>query len=216
LATDAPAATAKLHDARHLLVVVTNQPDVAHGITTRERVHAIKQLVLDRLTLDAVYFCFHNSDSCECRKPKAGVLHAAARDLNLDPAVSWLIGDLGSTDVEASQSAAFQSVLLERSYNWRNGGGVLPTLNLTADATTTTWRRPQGSSLLTCLSPMDEQLGAMNTIDLSVVVPPVLQGRCQRSRIPAAQRDRGPGPADRILMAILARPFLLVGAKPQA
>ncbi|HEV3449834.1 MAG TPA: HAD-IIIA family hydrolase [Acidimicrobiia bacterium] len=138
LVGDAADATARLRDAGFALVVVTNQPDVARGITTRERVEGINELVRDRLQLDAVYACFHDGDGCACRKPKAGMLRAASLEMDLDLAASWLVGDRW-VDIAAAAASGVRSVLLERPYSWRRAGGAEPPPGLAPDATTATF-----------------------------------------------------------------------------
>jgi D-glycero-D-manno-heptose 1,7-bisphosphate phosphatase len=134
LTPDAKSATSMLRDAGFVLVVVTNQPDVPRNITPLGVVEAINRLVVDQLGLDAVYACLHDGDSCECRKPKPGMLTGAARDLELDLPASWLIGDRW-VDIGAAAAAGVRSVLLERDYSWRQAGGVLPPADLHPDFT---------------------------------------------------------------------------------
>src|SRR5207247_9174681 len=41
-----------------------------------------------------VYYCPHNVLSdCACRKPRPGMLLAAARDLGVRPRSAWMVGD---------------------------------------------------------------------------------------------------------------------------
>ena len=80
----AAAALDALRAAGYCLVVVTNQPDVARGSTTRAEVDAINAELRRALPLDAIYVCFHDGPDCECRKPRPGMLLDAARDLDLD------------------------------------------------------------------------------------------------------------------------------------
>ena len=65
--------------AGFLLIVVTNQPDVARGTTTREAVEAINAALGAALPIDEFRTCYHDSEAgCDCRKPKPGALLAAA------------------------------------------------------------------------------------------------------------------------------------------
>src|ERR1700710_363756 len=102
LALDA-AAAAQANGAA--LVVVTNQGAIARGRATEAGVMAIHALLVESLSklgivLDGIYICPHHPLSpdptqrdCACRKPKPGLILAAARDLNLDLDASLLIGD---------------------------------------------------------------------------------------------------------------------------
>ena len=70
---------AALRAAGFLLIVVTNQPDVARGTTTREAVEEINAALGAALPIDEFRTCFHDSGfECDCRKPKPGALLAAA------------------------------------------------------------------------------------------------------------------------------------------
>ena len=99
------------------IVVVTNQPDVARGAATREQVEAINDRLVAALPVDAVYVCYHdNADECDCRKPKPGMLTAAARDRGIDLTRSYMVGDRWS-DVAAGREARCRTVWIERGYD---------------------------------------------------------------------------------------------------
>jgi D-glycero-D-manno-heptose 1,7-bisphosphate phosphatase len=109
-----------LREAGFPLVVVTNQPDVARGTQTRERVEEMNEHVRAELPVLDVLTCYHDTaDGCSCRKPKPGLLLAAARRWRLDPGRSFLIGDRWS-DIAAGQAAGCRTVLLHRPYSGRN------------------------------------------------------------------------------------------------
>jgi D-glycero-D-manno-heptose 1,7-bisphosphate phosphatase len=106
------------HDAGYVVVVVTNQPDVARGMASLEKVEAINAHIADALAIDALYTCYHDGEWCSCRKPRPGLLLQAARDRALDLERSWLIGDRW-VDIAAGRAAGVKTVLLERPYSWR-------------------------------------------------------------------------------------------------
>jgi len=115
----APAALNELRRAGHLLIVVTNQPDVARGAQTREGVDQINRLLMARLPLDQIYVCCHDTaDHCACRKPAPGLLSDAARQWGIDLAASFMVGDRWS-DVEAGRAAGCTTILLDRDYSRR-------------------------------------------------------------------------------------------------
>ncbi|HEX2039692.1 MAG TPA: HAD-IIIA family hydrolase [Acidimicrobiales bacterium] len=110
---------ARLRDAGYLLVVVTNQPDVARGTARREDVEEINRRLAADLELDAVYSCMHdNADGCECRKPLPGLLLQAAREQGIDLPSSWLIGDRW-VDIAAGNAVGVRSILLETPHSRR-------------------------------------------------------------------------------------------------
>jgi histidinol-phosphate phosphatase family protein len=134
LANGATEALDRLRDAGFALIVITNQPDVPRGETTREIVDEINAALQARLPLDGIYTCFHDTgDDCDCRKPRPGLILAAARDHSIDLDQSWLIGDRW-VDIAAGRSAGVRTVILERSYSWRPTHEGPPPPQLHADA----------------------------------------------------------------------------------
>jgi D-glycero-D-manno-heptose 1,7-bisphosphate phosphatase len=114
-----PAALNALKAGGYQLVVVTNQPDVARGSTSLQLVGDIHARLADTLALDAILTCFHDdSDDCECRKPKPGLLLQAARELSLDLASSFMIGDRWR-DVEAGRRAGCRTFYVDQGYEER-------------------------------------------------------------------------------------------------
>ncbi|OLE38984.1 MAG: hypothetical protein AUG48_00330 [Actinobacteria bacterium 13_1_20CM_3_68_9] len=110
------AACVRLREAA-LLVMVTNQPDIARGRQTRAAVDAINDELRARLPLDGVYLCPHDDpDGCSCRKPKPGMLLMAATELNIDLERSVMVGDRWR-DVEAGRQAGCATVLVDRRYH---------------------------------------------------------------------------------------------------
>jgi D-glycero-D-manno-heptose 1,7-bisphosphate phosphatase len=100
-----------------MLVVVTNQPDVARGTQTREVVEQINARLCAELPIDAVYVCYHDTaDHCSCRKPQPGMVRQAARDHDLDLQHSFMVGDRWS-DIAAGQAAGCTTFLIDVPYN---------------------------------------------------------------------------------------------------
>jgi D-glycero-D-manno-heptose 1,7-bisphosphate phosphatase len=95
-------------------VIVTNQPDVATGRQRREVVEAMHNFLLSRFPVDAVKVCYHaDAHNCACRKPKPGMLLEAARELSIDLAGSFMVGDRWR-DVAAGRSAGVRGAILIR------------------------------------------------------------------------------------------------------
>jgi D-glycero-D-manno-heptose 1,7-bisphosphate phosphatase len=112
-------AVDRLGELGLLRIVVTNQPDVARGAQTRDAVEAINQALVERLSLDDVYTCYHDSpDGCACRKPLPGLLLQAAERHGLDLEGSFMVGDRWS-DVEAGRAAGCSTFLIPEMYSQR-------------------------------------------------------------------------------------------------
>lgn len=114
-----PPALERLSQAGFALVVVTNQPDVARGLQRREHVEEINAHLQATLPLLGVMTCFHDGpDACGCRKPKPGLLLAAAVRWSLDVAAGFLVGDRWS-DILAGQAAGCRSILIDTPFSSR-------------------------------------------------------------------------------------------------
>lgn len=110
-------ALQNLHYAHYLLVVVTNQPDVARGVTNKEEVEKINESLLARLPLDAIKSCYHdNGDFCLCRKPLPGLLLMAAEEYGIDLSKSFMVGDRWR-DIEAGASAGCKTFFINYRYS---------------------------------------------------------------------------------------------------
>ena len=112
-----PEALALLAGHGLRLIVVTNQPDVARGVQTRERVEEIHAGLLQRLPLNAVLTCYHDAaDGCACRKPRPGLMHDAAKAYGIDLSRSFMVGDRWR-DIEAGRAAGCLTLLVDAPYN---------------------------------------------------------------------------------------------------
>ncbi len=109
-----------LKQAFFLLIVITNQPDVARGAMTRKSVEEINRELSSHLPLDDFFICYHDdSDDCACRKPKPGLLLEAAAKYEIDLAGSFFIGDRWR-DIQAGVAAGCRTVLIDHCYNERS------------------------------------------------------------------------------------------------
>lgn len=110
LVPGAVEALRSLRAAGYLLVVVTNQSGIAKGMYTLDeyrRVAARVDGVLKEagVPVDATRFCPHHPDAvppCSCRKPATGMHRDAARELGIDLARSWYVGDKASDVLPAA------------------------------------------------------------------------------------------------------------------
>jgi histidinol-phosphate phosphatase family protein len=95
------------------VLVASNQSGVARGLLTREDVERVNRRVAELLgPFDAMLYCPHgDDDGCECRKPAAGLVLAAAAIAGVDPARCIVIGDCAA-DVGAARSAGAGSILV--------------------------------------------------------------------------------------------------------
>jgi D-glycero-D-manno-heptose 1,7-bisphosphate phosphatase len=109
----------RLKEAGFMLLVVTNQPDVARGSQRREAVEALNDKIAAALPVDEFFVCWHDdSDDCDCRKPKPGLLLAAAAKHGIDLQRSFLIGDRWR-DIDAGALAGCRTALIDYKYHER-------------------------------------------------------------------------------------------------
>ncbi len=90
----------------YLLVIVTNQSGIARGYYTEKDLGILNEWLTAFLSekgvdLAGIYYCPHHPEAkidryrmdCNCRKPKTGLFHKAASDLDIDLTRSIVIGD---------------------------------------------------------------------------------------------------------------------------
>ena len=112
-------ACAKLKAAGFLLVVATNQPDVGRGTLSQSALDAIHAEMCRLLPIDRVEVCIHpgqGRSDCDCRKPEPGMLLTAARELGIDLAQSWMVGDRWR-DIDCGTSAGVKTVFIDYGYD---------------------------------------------------------------------------------------------------
>lgn len=109
-------AVRRLKSAGYLIIVCTNQPDVATGRTLRSTVDAMHEIVRAKLNVDDIKICFHTDvDGCECRKPKPGMLLDAARERSIDLSKSYFVGDRWR-DIVAGRAAGCLTIFVDYGY----------------------------------------------------------------------------------------------------
>jgi len=117
-------AVRALERGGYAVVVITNQSAVARGLVTESELAAIHAELAARFAnagapLDAIYACPHHPTEgfapyrreCDCRKPKSGLLERAARELELDLARSWIVGD-AERDLAAGAGLGVRGILV--------------------------------------------------------------------------------------------------------
>jgi D-glycero-D-manno-heptose 1,7-bisphosphate phosphatase len=113
-----------LNHAGFPVVVVTNQSGIAKGLLTEDVVADVHRAMTDVLaaggaSVAAYYYCPHHARGsvpaftveCDCRKPRSGLIDRAARELGLDPARSFVVGDKWS-DVGLARAAGARGLLV--------------------------------------------------------------------------------------------------------
>ena len=113
-----------LNRAGYCTVVTTNQSAVARGIIDEGFLRKVHEEIDRRLArggarIDRYFYCPHHPEAklesyrqlCECRKPRPGMILAAARELNLDLSRSVMVGDR-RLDVASGRAAGVRTILV--------------------------------------------------------------------------------------------------------
>jgi len=125
-------AIRRINQSEYLAVVVTNQPGIAKGFLSIEKLKEVHKLLetslgQEKAFLNQIYFCPHHPEkgfegevaelkiSCDCRKPEIGMILKAEAEYNIDLSKSFFIGDT-TTDIRTAKNAGLTSVLVETGY----------------------------------------------------------------------------------------------------
>lgn len=110
-------ALTALNRAGFLLIVATNQPDVASGKQRREVVEAMHRKLREALPLDDIKACYELDSPTSTRyKPKPGMLLEASQEWNIDLTRSYMVGDRWR-DVGAGRRAGCFTIFIDRGYD---------------------------------------------------------------------------------------------------
>jgi D-glycero-D-manno-heptose 1,7-bisphosphate phosphatase len=133
----ARAALEQLKREGFLLIVFTNQPDVARARTKRADVDKINAQLAAILPLDAIEVCEHDdTEQCECRKPKPGMILRGRDRLGVDLVASFVVGDRWR-DIEAGRRAGCRTILIGDGYG--EFFPSAPTINLASLPEAASW-----------------------------------------------------------------------------
>ena len=111
-------AIARLHQAGYHIAVATNQSGIARGLIDLDTLHNIHKRMHELVAqaggkIDVVAFCPHSdSNDCDCRKPKPGMLYTISERLNIDLSTVAVVGD-SLRDVQAAMATAAQPILVK-------------------------------------------------------------------------------------------------------
>jgi histidinol-phosphate phosphatase family protein len=130
-------AVKTINGSDFLSFVITNQPVVARNLCSMEDVREVHRKLETLLGdegawVDDIYFCPHHPDrgypeenplykiDCRCRKPKTGMIEAAAQDYPVDLSESWIIGDR-TMDIQTGVNAGLATVLVRTGMGGKDG-----------------------------------------------------------------------------------------------
>lgn len=128
LLPDSAKAIREAKDLGFKVFIITNQSGVARGLLTERDLEEIHTRLVDVLAaehahIDAIYYCPHHPDfgsgeyrkECDCRKPNIGMVTQAAREFDVDPKASFVIGDR-MIDIQLGRNIKAKSILVLTGY----------------------------------------------------------------------------------------------------
>ena len=117
LYNDAEKVIHKIRDKGYLVLIVSNQPDIARGFLKKSVLNEMTNKIYDKLSIDDIFYCMHDDpDAAGCRKPATGLIIKAQKKWDLDLRKSIMIGD-SEKDYGAAKNAGIKFILMSRSHN---------------------------------------------------------------------------------------------------
>jgi D-glycero-D-manno-heptose 1,7-bisphosphate phosphatase len=108
-----------LQKAGYLLVIISNQSGIGRGLFKIEDTEKMHIYMLDRfkehdIRIEEIYYCVHHPEtgSCLCRKPDSLHVEKALARFNIDPTLSYFIGDK-ERDTIAGEKVGVKGILIE-------------------------------------------------------------------------------------------------------
>ena len=108
-----------LQKTGYLLIIISNQSGIGRGlfkIEDTEKMHAylLGELKKQGIHIEEIYYCVHHPEtgSCLCRKPDSLNVEKALARFDIDPVLSYFIGDK-ERDILAGEKAGVKGILME-------------------------------------------------------------------------------------------------------
>ncbi len=106
----------KLLKKKFILIVITNQPDIKRKLISLEELNLIHKKLYNFIKYDKLYYSAALNKNSFMRKPNPGMLSKAIKEFNINPKLSYLIGDRWS-DIQAGHKVGCKSIFIDRNYN---------------------------------------------------------------------------------------------------
>ena len=121
------AEAIRLLNRKFLVIIITNQPQIARGLCTEKDVKKINNYIITKLEkngakIDSVFYCPHHPDVnneakkysivCGCRKPEIQMVLEAKNKFGIDLQKSYFVGDT-TTDIKTGKNSGCKTVLVK-------------------------------------------------------------------------------------------------------
>jgi D-glycero-D-manno-heptose 1,7-bisphosphate phosphatase len=110
-------ALKKLNQAGYEVFIISNQAGVAKGLYTLKDLDEINKNMLKEVEkaggrIRSIHYCPHmDEDNCGCRKPKTGLFSLAAKDLGVNFADAFFVGD-NRRDILAGKAIGCKTIFV--------------------------------------------------------------------------------------------------------
>ncbi|MGD6802817.1 D-glycero-alpha-D-manno-heptose-1,7-bisphosphate 7-phosphatase [Rossellomorea aquimaris] len=117
-----PQSIRTLNQSGLKVLLFTNQTRVGRGYFSEKQLlmgfNRMKaELKSHSAFLDDIFYCPHKpDDNCFCQKPRIGLLLEAQRKYNLQLEQCYVVGDTGSADMIAAETAGAKKVLVKTGW----------------------------------------------------------------------------------------------------
>lgn len=110
----------KMREMGFKIISITNQPGIALGYLSPEKLKEINNYLKKELEIDEIYYCPHHPSKgrirefikeCDCRKPSPKLIKQASKDFSIDLSKSYIIGD-SLIDIQTGQNAGLKKTFL--------------------------------------------------------------------------------------------------------
>ena len=124
-----PESIARLNNAGVKVIVVTNQRGIALGHLSEDDLHVLHRELQRFLSdwgahIDAIFYCPHDRNACNCRKPKPGLFVKAFREFpQAGPNNSVVIGD-SISDIEAGRNLGMPTIFVRGNPQTQKSGAL--------------------------------------------------------------------------------------------
>jgi D-glycero-D-manno-heptose 1,7-bisphosphate phosphatase len=114
----AESAIAALNRSGRHIIVISNQRGIALGLYTCADVETLHMKLQERMAehdahIDAFYYCPHDRNQCDCRKPKTGLFEQVFRDFpEASRQNSIVIGD-SISDIQAARALGLLAIFIQ-------------------------------------------------------------------------------------------------------
>ncbi|HLH35412.1 MAG TPA: HAD family hydrolase [Alloacidobacterium sp.] len=111
-------ALSRLTRSGYRIIIITNQRGVALGLYNEDDICELHAKLLEFLAglnirIDAIYYCPHDKNACDCRKPEPGMFLKAFNDFpGASVENSVMIGD-SKSDIEAGMRLGMPTIFIK-------------------------------------------------------------------------------------------------------